>query len=436
MARTTARRPRASSPKRSSPETEPRPRRRYGSPVTLISELDLPEFDYTDSSLRGQRYHDTMAGLRRQGWLAASPLAYFVLDREASSFFLRTKSATFPGMKIAELFGIDDGPLREEMERNILHVNGPQHRRLRNLVNPSFTPRAADRWRPRMRSFLEDLWGAVGQGDGCEFVEAFAKPYPSLTIAAFMGAPLSDAPRLHHWSGMIQRQFDAPSLMSDRPAIEQAVVEFYAYCYELMAQGRSDPGDDLISTLLSAEAEGDRLSDVECVNLVLNVLIGGVDTTQSQLAQAIRLFCEHPDQWALLAQRPEELAPAAVEEVLRFEPITPFTARILLEDVEYRDVTFPEGTVVMVSAVTANRDPDLTSFDITADRTGAKPLTFGAGIHFCLGVNLARAELQEALAFLAPRMPALRADGEPVFESIHGIYGMAELPIAWGGSPA
>ena len=399
--------------------------------VPLISELDLPAFDYTDPSLRGERYHDAMASLRQQGWLATSPLAYFVLEREAANFFLRTKSATFPGMKIAELFGIDDGPLHEEMERNILHVNGAQHRRLRNLVNPSFTPRASERWRPRMRAFLEELWAPVGPAGRCEFVEAFAKPYPSLTIAAFMGAPLADAPRLHHWSGMIQRQFDAPSLMADRPAIEQAVVEFYAYCSALMAQRRSEPGDDLISTLLAAEAEGDRLSDVECVNLVLNVLIGGVDTTQSQLAQAIRLFAAHPDQWALLGERPEELAAAAVEEVLRFEPITPFTARIMLEDVEYEGVTFPRDTIVMVSAVTANRDPNLVDFDISADRTGAKPLTFGAGTHFCLGANLARAELQEALSFLAPRMRDLRADGDAQFESIHGIYGMASLPVAF-----
>jgi cytochrome P450 len=399
--------------------------------MPLVSELDLPAFDYTDPTLRGERYHEAMEDLRGRGWLATSPLAYFVLDREASSFFLRTKSATFPGMKIAELFGIDDGPLREEMERNILHVNGAQHRRLRNLVNPSFTPRAAERWRPRMRGFLEELWARVAADGRCEFVEAFAKPYPSLTIAAFMGAPLADAPRLHHWSGMIQRQFDAPSLMADRAAIEQAVVEFYAYCAQLMAERRSDPGDDLISTLLAAEAEGDRLSDVECVNLVLNVLIGGVDTTQSQLAQAIRLFADHPDQWALLAQRPQELAAAAVEEVLRFEPITPFTARIMLEDVEFRDVTFPRDTIVMVSAVTANRDPDLVTFDITADRSGAKPLTFGAGTHFCLGANLARAELQEALSFLAPRMGDLRPDGDAFFESIHGIYGMAALPVAF-----
>src|SRR3954451_21781077 len=98
--------------------------------------------------LRAERFHEVMGELARQKWLPSSPLGFFVLDREAAGFFLRTKRATFPGMKIAEMFGIDDGPLYEEMKRNILHIDGDYHRRLRNLVNPAFTPRSADRWRP------------------------------------------------------------------------------------------------------------------------------------------------------------------------------------------------------------------------------------------------------------------------------------------------
>jgi cytochrome P450 len=116
---------------------------------------------------------------------------------------------------------------------------------------------------------------------------------------------------------------------------------------------------------------------------------------------------------------------------VRFEPITPFTARIAMEDVTYRGVEFPEGTIVLVSAFTGNREGTADGFDITADRTGAKPLTFGAGVHYCLGANLARAEMQEALAFLAPRMPGLALDGEPEYGSIDGIYGLDSLPIRW-----
>jgi cytochrome P450 len=402
--------------------------------MALVGELELSSFDYTDPELKGERFHTAMHELAAKGWLAAGPYGYVVLDREAGEFFLRTRSAIFPGMKIAELFDVSSGPLWEEMQRNILHVNGSDHTRLRSLVNPALTARAVERWRPAMRGFLDELFVPVVDAGTCEFVGAFAKPYPSRTIATVMGAPVSDAPRLHHWSNWIQRQFDAASMMNERAGIEQAVEEFYEYARALLAARREDPGDDLISTLLSAEEQGDKLSEEECVNLVLNVLIGGVDTTQSQLAHAVRLLAEHPSQWDALVADPS-LAGAAVEEALRYEPITPFTARITTEELTYRDVTFPKDTIVMVCAFTGNRDgvgPEPDSFDITAERPKARALTFGAGVHYCLGANLARLELEEGLSFLARKMPRLRLDGEPVFESILGIYGLAELPIRFG----
>ena len=237
--------------------------------MTLVSELELPAFDYTDPSLRGERFHAAMAQLRREGWLAAGPYGYMVLDRESAEFFLRTRSATFPGMKIAEIFGVSEGPLYEQMKRNILHVNGPDHSRLRSLVNPALSPRAVERYRPAMRAFLEQLLeqaiasSAQGGVVRCEFVDAFAKPYPSQVIATVMGAPLEDAPRLHHWSNWIQRQFDAVSMASEREQIERAVEEFYGYADALLNARRQDPGDDLISTLIEAEeatASGCRTS--------------------------------------------------------------------------------------------------------------------------------------------------------------------------------
>jgi len=401
--------------------------------VPAVTELELPTFAYADPSLSGQRFHRVMSELAGHGWLASTDLGYVALDRQSAEFFLRDRSFNFPGKMVAEVFGVTDGPLHEEISRNILTIDGNDHRRLRNLVNPALTPRAVERYRPAMRRFLAELFERVAGEGRCEFVEAMAKPYPSLVIATVMGAPLEDADRLHRWSNLIQRQFGS-NLFEERELIEEAVVEFYAYAGDLLKRRRSDPGDDLISVLLAAEDAGDRLSDVECVNLVLNILIGGVDTTQSQLAHAVRLLAAHPDQWELLARSPE-LAPSAVEEALRFEPITPFTARIAVTDVEYRGVTFPEGTVVLVCAFTGNRDPEAYSepdrFDISRDPGSAKPLTFGAGIHYCLGANLARAELQEALTFLPGRMPGLRLDGEPEFQTVHGIYGLERLPIAF-----
>jgi len=399
--------------------------------MTLAAELELPSLDHTDAELRGDRYRAAMAGLEgHDGWLAASPFGYIVLDRESGEFFLRTKAAMFPGLTIADLFQITDGPLREEIVKNIINVNGDDHRRLRNLVNPALSPRAVDRYRPAMRGFMQQLFDALPPDGRTEFIADFAKPFPSLVIAEVMGAPLEDAPRLHHWSNMIQRQFDPTSLMTERADIEQAVAEFYEYEDAFIAARRHSPGDDLISALIEAEEAGDRLSDDELRNLVLNILVGGVDTSQSQLAHAIRLLAAHPDQWELLRSDPRGLAAAAVDEALRFEPITPFTARILTDEVEHRGVTFAAGSIVLVSAWHANRqevEPD--RFDLTAERGGARLLTFGAGIHYCVGANLARAEMQEGLAFLAERVSSLAVDGEPEFGTPSGIYGLETLPL-------
>jgi cytochrome P450 len=408
--------------------------------VPLASELDLPTFDNTDPQLRGERYRDAMAALGgHDGWLAAGPFGFIVLDREGGEFFLRTKDAVFPGLAIGELFGIADGPLHEEIVKNIININGDDHRRLRNLVNPALAPRTVDRYRPAMQRFLSELFAGLPADGRCEFIEAFAKPYPSLVIAEVMGAPLSDAPRLYHWSNWIQRQFDATSLMTERSLIEDAVADFYEYADALIETRRRSPAEDLITDLISAEEAGDRLSHDELRNLVLNVLVGGVDTSQSQLAHAVRLLAAHPDQWQALRADPRGLALAAVDEALRFEPITPFTARITVAEIEFRGVTFPAGSIVLISAWHANRDgADPPRFDIKADpgpggqrgRGGrGRILTFGAGIHYCVGANLARAEMEKGLAFLAENVESIEPAGEPSFGTPSGIYGLETLPL-------
>jgi cytochrome P450 len=402
-------------------------------PGITVNDLDLPFLDLGELGLVGEVYHQRLAAVRAQGWLARSPLALVVLDHTSGEFFLRAKQTAFPGREIADLFGVTGGRLREQIDANILNQTGERHRRLRSLVWPAFTPRAAAHWRPVMREFAQRLWAGIDGALECEFVAAFAKPYPSLTIAAVLGAPLEDAPRLHEWSTWVQRQFDIRALGSEPERIEEAVNELYDYVETLLELRRREPSDDLISTLLAAEEEGEKLSHDECINLVLNVIAGGVDTTQAQLSHAMRLFAAHPAQWELLAREPGRV-PEAVEEVLRFEPITPFTARICTTEVEHRGVLFPAGSIVAICAERANREQEGgEEFDITAERDG-RALTFGAGPHFCLGSNLARAELEEALTFLAPRTAGLRPAAPAALGGVEGIYQVESLPLAW--SPA
>jgi cytochrome P450 len=403
--------------------------------MTLVTELDLPELDPADPSLSGWKWHVEANGLLDSGkWLARGPLSLIVVDREAGEFFLRSKVAEFPGKLIGELFGITDGPLHEQIVANIINRGGDDHRRLRSLVNPALTPRAANGWRPVMREILEDLWAEL-ETDAFDFVSRSSRPYPSQTIARVMGAPASDAQRLHDWSEWIQRQFD-PIALSDPEtveAIQAKVAEFYAWVDPLIEKRRGNPDDDLITTLIRTEEEGEKLSDQELRNLVLNILVGGVDTTQSQLSHAIRLLAGKQDQWQALREDPDELVPRAVSEILRFEPITAFTARQLTEEVEYRDVTFPAGTLMVICSFTGNRDPEAFAeareFNILAERERTRPLTFGAGIHYCVGANLARAELEEGLRFFAERIESFELNGMTELQAVSGIYGVDRMDV-------
>src|SRR3954465_11967478 len=286
-----------------------------------VSELDLPTLDYRPPELTGPPFRETLKDRRERSWVARpEPLGWFVLDHEATAFFLRTRSATFPGRLVLEMQGVTSGPLYERLKGNLLDLDGEAHRRLRKLVQPAFTPKAADGFRPAMREQLEGLFGAVAADGRCDFVAALAKPDPARMIAAVMGAPLEDAPRLQEWANVIQGQFDPVKLATELPALERAATEFQEDASGLREERRGASADDLISTLLAAEEDGDQLSDEECLSLVSSVLVGGVDTTQSQLAHAIRLFAEHSEQWRALAGD-AGLAAAAVDEVLRYEPI-------------------------------------------------------------------------------------------------------------------
>jgi cytochrome P450 len=402
--------------------------------MTLATELELPMLDAIQDHVRGPVFDELMSGVEGyDGWLARSPFGFVTLDRESGEFFLRSRAVMFPSMTLAALFNITEGPLFEEISKNLITRHGDDHRRLRGLVNPALAPRRADSYRPALRGLLAEVMSTLPRSGKIEFIAGFAKPYTSRAIAYVLGAPDEDAPKLHYWSNLIQRQFDPMSLMDPDvlAEIEQGVVDCYAYIDALIETRRTEPGDNLITDLIEAEQAGDKLNQDELRNLIFSVLLGGVDTSQSQLSHAIRLLAAHPDQWALLRERPHELAPNVTDEALRDEPITPFTARVTSEEVEYRGVTFPQSTVVFVSSWHANRDgterPD--SFDITLERDGKRLLTFGAGIHYCVGANLARAEIQEGLAFLAENVKAVKPDGAAEFGTPSGIYGLDRLPL-------
>lgn len=400
-----------------------------------VDQLQLPAFDPADPELKGRRWHRRANRLLESGhWLARSPLAVVVLDREAGEFFLRSRQAVFPGLLLGEMSGIESGPLHDQIRANIINLEGEEHRRLRSLANPSLSPRAATGWRPELRRILEGLWVDL-PGDRFDFVQAFSRPYPALVIARILGASAIDAPRLLEWSQWVRKQFD-PVALADRETvatIERKLGEFQEWIDPMITVRREEPGDDLITSLIRTEEDGERLTDGEIRNLVLNILAGGVDTLQSQLSHTIRLLAQAPGLWDALRGDPGMLVPRAAAEALRFEPATAFTARQLTEPVGFREVLFPAGTVLMICSFTGNRDAEAfehpLEFNPLLERGRTRPLTFGAGIHYCVGASLARAELEEAVRFLLERIERIELSDEPDLQPVSGIYGTDSLEV-------
>ena len=401
--------------------------------ATSVHELELPELD-----LLGVERFEALAAVahaRSTSWLARGQLGYMVTTYEDSTAILRDRRFHSALVMIPQMQGIEVDPLEGRRRRSILGMEGDEHARLRRLVAPAFTPAAADKLRPFMRQVMNDLLDEVVPRGTCDFVDDVCEPYPIPIICELLGAPKEDWKQFSAWATDIFRIFNQ-SLMEDLPAIEAATAELDDYVRAMVDRRRHEPADDLLSALIAVEEEGDRLSTDELVSLAQTVLMAGTDTTRNQLACCVALFLEHPEQWAKLADDPA-LAPRAVEESMRVLGAVRGTIRFASEDIEYRDVLFPKGTLVSVSLAGANYDPDVFSepqdFEIESKRT-AQQLTFGSGIHHCLGAQLARAELQEALPIVAKRLPGLALDGPVEWKPpTVGIWGPAHMPLRWQG---
>lgn len=400
---------------------------------TPVHELELPLVDFISATDRAEA--DRIAReAAAQHWLARSPFGYAVTRYEDVVAVLRDKRWHSAANVIVEAQGVTNEEFLSRRRTSILSAEGDVHVRLRRLVAPAFSPRSADRLRPFMRDVMNGLVDAVAPAGRAEVVHDICEPYPIPIICELLGAPSSDWQLFSRLAADVLRVFNF-DLANDLEIIMQAQDELDEYTRALIEERRSRPADDLITDLIAAEEAGDRLDTDELVMMVEAVIVGGTDTTRNQLGCALALLAEHPEQWALLAERPE-LAQRAVEETMRYLGAVRGTGRFASEDIEYRGVLFPAGTLISVSSASANRDDavfaDPDRFDITREPVGQPQLTFGSGIHYCLGASLARAELQEALPILARRMPDLAIDGHVRWKPANaGIWGAEHLPVTF-----
>lgn len=398
--------------------------------ATSVHELELPELAENRGAVRAEQIA-ALRAVQTEHWLARVPFGFIITRYDDVVALLRDKRFHQAASLIPQISGVTDERFLGRQRQSILTAEGDDHTRLRRLVAPAFSPRSADRLRPFMREVVNRLLDPVAPTGRAELVADVCEPYPIPIICKLLGAPESDWKLFSRWATDILRIFSV-DLNEQIPYIVAAQDELDAYTRELIAGRRDQPGEDLLTDLIAAEEAGDRLSSDELVMMAEAVLVGGTDTTRNQLACTVALFLDYPDQWALLAERPE-LASRAVEESMRFLGAIGGTGRVASVDIEYRDVVFPAGTLVFPSLLGANYDggtwTEPERFDITR-QSETPQLTFGSGIHYCLGAALARAELQEALPILARRFRNMEADGPVVWKDPGvGIWGPARLPL-------
>lgn len=364
--------------------------------------------------------------------IAIGPAGPEILSYEYARAVLRdTRFTTPPGVSLLAQ-GVTSGPLYDKMMATLLCIEGDEHARLRKLVAKAFTPRATARLHDTIHDVVNRLVDRIADSGRCDVVADIARPYPVPIICALLGAPQEDWALFSEWTETVFQAFSfTTDIREVEPEVMRAWGELDDYVDVMIERRREALTDDLISELIRAEDAGDRLSQEELRTLAASLLMAGTDTTRNQLAASMQALCDHPDQWEVLGDNPQ-FAMRAVEESMRHSPAVCGTPRWVVEDVEFNGFLFPAGTFLMVNTYAANRDPavydDADRFDVS--RQGAPAiLTFGGGVHYCLGANLARLELAEALGILATRIRNPRRTAPTQWKPMLGMTGPTSLPI-------
>jgi cytochrome P450 len=400
-----------------------------GTNSPTVIDAELPPIAY-EHAANPEEAHRLIRQARLQGPIALGPHGPEVLSYELVRTVLRDPRFRMPKGVALAMQGITSGPLWDKVTAGLLSRDGADHNRLRRLVAKAFTPRSTARLKTTIVAVITELVDPVTSTGRCDVVADIARRYPIAIISGLLGAPRQDWQLFSDCADDIFK-FLTWNVANDAPVIMAAFDELDAYIEDMIARRRRTLTDDLISELIRAEDDGDRLTADELVMLAEGLLMAGTDTTRNQLAAAVQDLCDHPEQWALLAAHPE-LAPQAVEELMRHNPVIFGTIRQAVEDVELDGVRVPAGTYVVINTAAANRDhavyDDPDRLDITREGSPAM-LTFGGGIHYCLGAHLARAELAEALTVITRRMPNPRRSGPAPWKPLMGITGPTTLPI-------
>ncbi len=317
------------------------------------------------------------------------------------------------------------------INNGILDMEPPRHTRVRRLVSKAFTPRTVQRLRPKIQEITDGLVDRVDGAGEFDLIADVAEPLPVTVIAELLGIPEPDRGLLRPWSAEICLMYELKPTDEYQRRAALASTEFADYLRRLLRERRDHPGEDLISDLAQVVDEGERLTEGELIGTCVLVLNAGHEATVNATGLGWWTLFRHPAQLARLRAERDALLPTAVEELLRFDTPLQMFERWVLEDIDVHGTTIPRGTELGLLFGSANRDPAV--FDrpdeLDLGRRPNEHLTFGAGIHFCLGAPLARAELQTSFGTLLRRMPSLEPVGTPRWKPNYILRGLEALRV-------
>jgi cytochrome P450 len=316
----------------------------------------------------------------------------------------------------------------------MIHMDPPDHTRLRGLVNKAFTPKTVEAMAGHIQEIINSLLDAVRSHGRMDLIEDFAYPLPVTVIAEMLGVPAEDRARFKHWSDEVSVVLGGDVAALSETALRRATTareELADYFKDIVRQRRKNPGTDLISALTQAEEEGGKLSEDELYSTVVLLLVAGNETTTNLIGNGMLALLRHPDEMRKVWDSPSRV-PTAVEEMLRFDSPVQLTTRMAKTDLEIQGTKIQKGDWLYLVVGAANRDPaqfpDPDRFDVT--RTENKHIAFGAGAHFCLGAPLARLEAQIAVRALRDHFPTLRVGEETIeYRNNFNLRGLKSLPV-------
>jgi cholest-4-en-3-one 26-monooxygenase len=312
----------------------------------------------------------------------------------------------------------------------MLTMDAPEHTRYRKLVNAGFTPRRINALEPHIRDLTVGILDQVIEAGECDFVVDVAAELPLQVIAEMLGVPMEDRHKLFEWSNRMVGSEDPEYIVADAE-IEAAQAEMFMYANELARERRENPRDDIVTALLDAEVDGDRLSEMDFNLFFLLLSVAGNETTRNSMAHGMLAFLENPDQYELLVKDPS-LATPATEEIVRWASPVMYFRRNVTKDTEIRGQQIKAGEKVAIYYVSANRDEDVFEHPFTFDirRDPNDHVGFGGGgPHHCLGANLARMEIRVLFEEMARRIPRVEATGEAAHLRSNFIGGIKHLPV-------